>query len=270
MSAKPARPRWRRILALTLAIAATALAVGIAARGWFLHWQPDRARYPLRGIDVSHHQGAIDWNSVARDDVAFAYLKASEGGDHRDRRYAFNELDARAAGVAVGAYHFFTFCRTGAEQAANFLAAAPASVDALPPAVDLEFGGNCGRRPDAAAMRAELDAFLAPVEAAYAKPALLYVTPEFFDAYREALPPRPLWRRSILHAPDSRAAWTVWQYHNRARVEGIDGPVDLNVFEGDAAAFARWRTTAAQRRDPPVGAAQAATAELPVAAEVSP
>jgi lysozyme len=241
MTDKRTRRRWRRIAMGTFAIAATVLAVGIAARAWFLHWQPDRERYPLRGIDVSHHQGAIDWSAVARDDVAFAYLKASEGGDHRDRRYGENATGARAAGVAAGAYHFFTFCRGGAEQAANFLAAAPASADALPPALDLEFGGNCGRRPDAAAMRAELDAFLAPVEAAYAKPALLYVTPEFFDAYRDALPPRPLWRRSILHAPDSRAAWTLWQYHNRARVAGIDGPVDLNVFDGDAAAFARWR-----------------------------
>nr|WP_217497729.1 GH25 family lysozyme [Lysobacter enzymogenes] len=107
------RTRWRRIAMRTVAVAATALAIGIAARWWFLHWQPDRARYPLRGIDVSHHQGAIDWRAVARDAVAFAYLKASEGGDHRDRRYAANARDARAAGVAVGAYHFFTFCRDG-------------------------------------------------------------------------------------------------------------------------------------------------------------
>ncbi|MEI2431636.1 GH25 family lysozyme [Lysobacter yananisis] len=253
--------RWRRIARRTLAIAVAALALSIAARWWFLHWQPDRTRYPLRGIDVSHHQGAIDWRAVARDDVAFAYLKASEGGDHRDRRYAANARDARVAGVAVGAYHFFTFCRDGGAQAANFLAAAPAAADALPPAVDLEFGGNCGRRPDGAAMRAELDAFLAGVEAAYGKPALLYVTPEFFDAYRAALPSRPLWRRAILRAPDSRAAWTLWQYHNRARVAGIDGPVDLNVFDGDAAAFARWRDAHAQPRDPPAGAARAASVQ---------
>ncbi len=233
--------RGRRIAGYSLAAALAAALAGLGAWQWFLHWQPDRARYPLRGIDVSHHQGAIDWKAVAADDVAFAYLKASEGGDHRDRRFAGNWRAARAAGVAAGAYHFFTFCRSGAEQARNFLAAAPPQADALAPAVDLEFGGNCGRRPDAAAMRAELDAFLAPVEAAYGKPALLYVTPEFFDAYRASLPPRPLWRRSILHAPDSRAAWAVWQYHNRARVQGIDGPVDLNVFGGEAAAFARWR-----------------------------
>ena len=231
-----------RIAAWTLAVALLALASATAARFWFLHWQPDRERYPLRGIDVSHHQGAIDWRAVAADDVAFVYLKVSEGGDHRDRRFADNWRQARAAGLAVGAYHFFTFCRPGAEQARNFIDAVPVEADALPPAVDLEFGGNCGLRPDAARMRAQLDAFLAPTEATYGKPALLYVTPEFFDAYREALPARALWRRSILHAPDARAPWTVWQYHNRARVAGIVGPVDLNVYAGDAAALERWRS----------------------------
>lgn len=233
--------RPARIVLRTLAVAMLVVVCAIGARAWFLHWQPDRERYPLRGIDVSHHQGAIDWRKVAADDVGFAYLKVSEGGDHRDRRFDENWRAARAAGLAVGAYHFFTFCRTGAEQARNFIAAVPVQADALPPAIDLEFGGNCGRRPDAAEMRRELDALLAPLEATYGKPALLYVTPEFFDAYRQALPARPLWRRSILHAPDSRAAWTLWQYHNRARVAGIVGPVDLNVFAGDAAAFARWR-----------------------------
>lgn len=232
-----------RIIVWTVVVALIATACAIALRWGFLHWQPDRERYPLRGIDVSHHQGTIDWRAVARDDVAFAYLKASEGGDHRDRRFVENWREARAAGLAVGAYHFFTFCRGGAEQARNFIEAVPVEADALPPAVDLEFGGNCGQRPGPAAMRAQLDAFLAATEEAYGKPVVLYVTPEFFDAYHDVLPPRALWRRAILHAPDSRASWALWQYHNRARVVGIVGPVDLNVFSGDATALARWRAT---------------------------
>jgi len=220
----------RRWALRSLAFLALGACGAFAAWWWFREYAPDRDRYPVRGIDVSHHQGAIDWPRVARDDVAFVYMKATEGGDHRDRAFARNWREARAAGLAVGAYHFFTFCRPGADQAKNFLAVVPVEPDALPPAVDLEFGGNCGKTPDAKTMRAELDAFLAPVERAYGRPVVLYVTTEFLAAYADALPPRALWRRSILREPDDSAPWRLWQYHNRGRVEGIVGPVDLNVL----------------------------------------
>lgn len=228
---RPAR-RWALGAFAMLALGACA---ALAAWWWFREYAPDRTRYPIRGIDVSHHQGSIDWPRVARDDVAFVYMKATEGGDHRDRAFARHWRDARAAGLAVGAYHFFTFCRPGADQAKNFLAVVPVEPDALPPAVDLEFGGNCGKTPDAATMRAELDAFLDPVERAHGRPAVLYVTPEFLAAYADALPLRALWRRSILREPDASAPWRLWQYHNRGRVDGIVGPVDLNVLAPETA-----------------------------------
>lgn len=223
-------------LALVLLLVILPLA---AFAGWraFRGWQPDPGRYPVRGIDVSHHQGPIDWTAVAADDVAFAYLKASEGGDHRDRRFAANWRAARAAGLKVGAYHFFTFCRPGADQARNFLAVVPALPDALPPAVDLEFGGNCAAAPTEADLRRELAAFLSLVEARYGRPAVLYVTPDFHKAYGHVLPQRPLWKRKIVMPPFGGRPWTFWQFHNRGRVEGITGPVDLNVFAGDAGAF---------------------------------
>jgi lysozyme len=50
-------------------------------------------------------------------------------------------------------------------------------------------------------------------------------------------------RRAELRAPDDAAPWRLWQYHNRGRVDGIRGPVDLNVFDGDVAAFAAWRAS---------------------------
>lgn len=213
----------------------------LAAWFGFRRYTPDDMRYPLLGIDVSHHQGRIDWPAVVADGVDFAYLKATEGGDHRDREFTRNWQAARAAGLAVGAYHFFTFCRPGAEQAENVLAMVPVAADALPLAVDLEFGGNCDRVPTPEALRHELAAFLGPVETAYGKPVVLYVTPEFLDAYRAVLPARGLWRRSLLRAPDATAPWRLWQYHNRARVDGIVGPVDLDTFDGDRAAFDAWR-----------------------------
>lgn len=230
--------RWWRGLAVSIVFAALGtLAVWMGFRSY----TPDETCYPLLGVDVSHHQGRIDWPAVAADGVDFAYLKATEGGDHRDREFTRNWEAARAAGLAVGAYHFFTFCRAGAEQADNVLATVPVAVDALPLAVDLEFGGNCDRVPTVETLGRELRAFLGPVEAAYGKPVVLYVTPEFLDAYRTALPTRGLWRRSLLRVPDDAAPWRLWQYHNRARIDGIVGPVDLDTFDGDRVAFDAWR-----------------------------
>jgi Glycosyl hydrolases family 25 len=65
------------------------------------------------GVDVSNHQGEIDWSALAGSNVAFAYIKATEGGDFRDRRFQLNWDGAKRAGLARGAYHFFTQCRSG-------------------------------------------------------------------------------------------------------------------------------------------------------------
>src|SRR5437016_13909496 len=110
------RRRWALIAAAAGALALGALYYG--GRLGFNH--PSLSRYPVRGIDVSHHQGPIDWDAVASDGVTFAYIKASEGGDYQDRRFKENWLGARHAGVLAGAYHFFTFCKDGAAQAENF------------------------------------------------------------------------------------------------------------------------------------------------------
>jgi lysozyme len=71
-----------------------------------------------------------------------AFIKSSEGADHRPR--IRTELGgALQAGVARGAYHFFTFCTPGAAQAENFIAAVGGSFGELPPVADVEFAGNC-------------------------------------------------------------------------------------------------------------------------------
>jgi lysozyme len=209
------------------------LTVGFAAGLWFFArgWHPSESEFPLQGIDVSHHQGRIEWPLLKSQGVAFAYIKASEGGDARDPLLAANIKGAGESGIARGAYHFFTLCRSGADQAANFMAAAPSDPEALPHAVDLEFGGNCAKRPGRDALLRELREFLRRVEAHSGKPALLYLTAEFDSAYRiSAAVDRPLWLRSIVRRPDYGArSWQIWQASNFRRLRGIRGPVDWNV-----------------------------------------
>lgn len=61
---------------------------------------------PIKVIDVSAIQGAIDWKAVAADGIVGAYLKCTEGMRHSDGRYSANFTGSRAAGIASGAYHF--------------------------------------------------------------------------------------------------------------------------------------------------------------------
>jgi lysozyme len=194
-------------------------------------WHPSDRAWPTQGIDVSHHQGAIDWAALPAQGVDFAFIKATEGGDHRDTRFAENWRAARAAGIRRGAYHFFTLCRPGADQAANFIATVPAAPDALPPAVDLEYMGNCEGRPSLEAFHRELAAYLAAVEAHYGQRAILYLTGEFDAAWQvSARVDRPLWLRSLFFEPRFGARpWTLWQVSNLRRLRGIAGPVDWNV-----------------------------------------
>ena len=75
--------------------------------------------YPVHGIDVSRYQTGVNWSRAASSGVAFAFIKATEGGDIADPKFAEHWSGAASAGIPRGAYHFYYHCRTGAEQAAS-------------------------------------------------------------------------------------------------------------------------------------------------------
>lgn len=198
-----------------------------------LRWARDPIRLRAgehRGIDVSAHQGKIDWPTVRAAGIEFAYIKASEGGDWVDERFQENWKGAGAAGIRRGAYHFFTLRRPGADQADNFLKVAPPEPGALQPVVDLEFGGNSSARPERDLIVRELGIFLGRVEAAYKQPIILYLLPEFEESYGVyQLFPRQIWLRSLMTRPPAGMKWLLWQYTPLGRVPGIQGDVDLNI-----------------------------------------
>jgi lysozyme len=208
--------------------------VVLAGVFWFVfvpNWRPPLREGESYGVDVSTHQGKIDWQRVAADGIQFAYIKASEGGSFIDSRFRANWAAAGEAGLDRGAYHFFTLCRQGDVQARHFLAVARPDPRALGPAVDLELAGNCGRRPPASQVMAELKTFLEIVEAAWGQSALLYVGDDWESRYpiRTQLH-RPLWQFRFLRRP-SPDNLRIWQVHGFARVEGISGRVDLNIMQ---------------------------------------
>ena len=206
---------------------------------WRTSWvEPSPARFPIRGIDVSHHQGPIDWARVKASGQTFAFIKATEGVDFRDRRFAQNWSNARAEGLVTGAYHYFTFCSPGLAQAEHFLAVAPRDEPLLPLAVDVEFTGNCVGWESVTRIQLELRAFVEHVRARSGATPLLYTTEE---VRLELVPPelqqRAYWVRSLWGEPSAQIDWHFWQYSDTGRVPGIRGDVDLNVFAGPASAW---------------------------------
>jgi lysozyme len=211
-----------------LVVVATVLVVRYV---WLPHYRPSLHDGETYGVDVSHYQHHIDWPSVAGDHVQFAYIKATEGGDWVDERFGDNWTGARAAGLEVGAYHFFTLCRTGADQAANYLRVVPVAESDLPPAIDLEYPSNCSQRPAREVIQREVSVFLSTVEAAAGRPVLLYVQDEFEDDYQilATFADRPVWHRGLLRRPRD-VCWVVWQFSAFASVDGISGGVDMDVM----------------------------------------
>jgi lysozyme len=214
------------------------LALGVAASAPFLYPRLETGRlwYDVIGVDVSGHQGDIDWTLLTAGGVAFAYIKATEGGDFRDKQFQKNWDGARATGMLRGAYHFFTQCRSGADQAANFIETVPRDAGVLPPALDAEHMGPCPHGQTVADIRGEMLLFMNLVEAHYGKRPVVYVTQEFHQTYLDGyFETESFWVRSLFLSPSIRQhRWVFWQFHHRGRRPGIRGPVDLDAFRGSA------------------------------------
>jgi lysozyme len=202
--------------------------------------------YPVHGVDVSRWQGNINWNLLKKNGANFAYIKATDGGDHLDPMFRRNWKGAQAAGVKRGAYHFFYWCRPAAHQAEWFIRHVPRDASALPPVIDVEWtrSRSCPKRPSPATVRKKMATFMNMLEAHYGQRPLIYTAPDFYeDNLQGAFPNHPFWLRAVAEHPSKvypGRDWVLWQYSGTGLSKGVGEKIDLNVFNGDAAAWARW------------------------------
>lgn len=207
-------------------------------------------QHPIQGIDVSKWQGKIDWTSVRSAGTQFAFIKATEGGDHVDERFLENWHGAKQAGVPRGAYHFVYWCRPASDQAAWFRQSVPADPDALPPVLDLEWNGHsqtCPKKLSRADALEKIRVMLRAMEAHTGKRPIIYTDITFHkDVLEGELEEYPHWVRSVAAEPQERyenRPWFMWQYTTTGRVPGIKGDVDRNAFYGGHAEWAKFVST---------------------------
>jgi len=203
--------------------------------------------YPVHGIDVARYQGEIDWPAVRQANVSFAYIKATEGGDHLDAAFRENWRGAARAGLLRGAYHYFYFCRSAAQQARWFIRHLPNQAGMLPPVLDIEWtprSPTCRLRPEPRKVRAEMKVFLQRIQKHYGKPQLVYTTPDFYHKNQLwRLHGVEFWLRSVADHPEDRypgRRWTFWQYTGTGIVPGVEGHTDINAFSGTPEQWQAW------------------------------
>ena len=203
-------------------------------------------RYPVHGVDVSRWQGEIDWPKLRSQGANFAFIKATDGGDHLDPMFQINWKRAKEAGIKRGAYHFFYWCRTASSQAKWFIRNVPRDPDALPPVIDVEWNGesSCKKRPSRKHVLEKIRVFAEMVERHYGKRPIIYTSPDFYDDNLSGeLKTYPFWLRSVAVHPAKRypkRSWVFWQYSGSGLSHGVDGRIDLNVFHGDVDDWHDW------------------------------
>ncbi|MCR4267801.1 glycoside hydrolase family 25 protein [Nitratireductor sp. ZSWI3] len=202
--------------------------------------------HAVHGVDVSRWQGNINWPKLREHGANFAYIKATDGIDHIDPMFRQNWNAAHAAGIRRGAYHFFYWCRRAADQADWFIRNVPKVKGALPPVLDVEWNhqSSCKWRPSRAEILEKMQVFLDRLERHYGQRPIIYTAPDFYaDNLKGAFPNHPFWLRSVAAHPSKvypGRDWLFWQYSGSGLSGGVDGRIDLNVFNGDESGWWRW------------------------------
>ncbi|THF53891.1 glycoside hydrolase family 25 protein [Allorhizobium terrae] len=204
-------------------------------------------RHQVHGIDVSKWNGDINWAQVKQSGVSFVFIKATEGKDVVDPRFAEYWQEARAAGMPHAPYHFYYFCSTADDQANWFIANVPRDSMALPPVIDVEWNHTsktCTTRPSPEVVRAQMKRFMDRLEAYYGKRPIIYTSVDFHrDNLEGAFKDYYFWVRSVAKHPSEiypDRKWAFWQYTSTGVIPGIKGNTDINVFAGTRKFWNKW------------------------------
>lgn len=226
-------------------IAVIVILLGIIAV-WFFAYRDELATqlasgYEMQGVDVSHYQGEIDWQVLEEQGVDFAFIKATEGSGHVDRKFYENWEAVDATNIRSGAYHFFSFDSPAETQAQLYIETVGDLSGRLIPVVDIEFyGDKFSNPPEDEEIVRELKTMLDILEEEYGVKPMVYTTYTFYYKYLDdEIDDYPLWIRNVYFSPnvDMYNQWTVWQYTDTAIINGYSGAeehIDMNVFYGSA------------------------------------
>ncbi len=192
--------------------------------------------YKSVGLDVSHHQGEIDWDLLFTEKgfdtiIDFVYCKVTEGSDHLDTQWERNRDYLNKHGISNGAYHYFNPKSAPRPQAAFFLETYKIRSIDLPPVLDVEDEGFSDED-----LRAKVLIWCEEVKKATGVKPIIYTSLSFYETkFRGKMDGYNFWIAAYSREPEYMTDREVlhWQFSESGRLPGISGNVDLNVSKLD-------------------------------------
>ena len=185
------------------------------------------------GIDVSHHQGDINWNKVKKwkdKSIQFVYIKATEGATFVDKTYEKNFKGAKEQKILTGSYHYFRTTSSVKDQFKNFIQTISKEDQDLIPMIDVEEKKNWNNKE----FHKNFKEFLGLIENHFGQKPMIYTVNSFYNInlsgkYNDY---HFLIGRYGKNSPNMRdkSNWTIWQFSETGKVDGIPKLVDIDVI----------------------------------------
>lgn len=193
--------------------------------------------YEIRGIDISHYQGKINWEKLSNaqiehSPIRFVMIKATEGSTQIDDCFQDNFKNARDYGFIRGVYHFWSNKSSARDQARFFLKKVHLKDGDLPPVLDVE---NKPEDMSVEDFQREILTWMHIVEDKYHVKPILYTYYKFKNQYLNTpvFDDYPYWiAHYYVDEIEYEGEWKFWQHTDAGRLPGIRGTVDFNLYNG--------------------------------------
>ncbi|GIZ07473.1 glycoside hydrolase family 25 protein [Flavobacterium sp. UMI-01] len=188
------------------------------------------------GIDVSEYQGEIQWDEMGSIEeefpIHFVFIRATVGCDRLDKKFKRNWKSAKEQKLIRGAYHYYRPNENSIAQADLFIKTVQLKKGDLPPVVDLE---RLSDNQSMERLKLGLRRWLERVEAHYKVRPIIYTGEKYYlDFLKKEFSDYLFWIANYnFYRENIEEDWLFWQFTEKASVAGINGNVDVNIFNGD-------------------------------------
>tara|TARA_B110000503_G_scaffold141373_1_gene234700 strand:+ start:1302 stop:2144 length:843 start_codon:yes stop_codon:yes gene_type:complete len=186
------------------------------------------------GIDVSQYQGNINWNDAMKIEgnyaIDFVIMRSTAGKDKIDLQFKNNWKKTKGKFIR-GAYHYYRPNENSLLQAENFIKTVTLVKGDLPPILDIE---KLPRTQSLDSLKKGLRRWLVKIEQHYKVKPIIYSGESYYtDFLKEEFGDYSFWIANYsFWKKEMNSEWLLWQFTERANVNGVDNYVDVNVFNG--------------------------------------